>query len=764
MNYLADLNDRQREAVQYVGGPLLILAGAGSGKTRVITYKIAYLIQHCGIAPNQILAVTFTNKAADEMKERVAQLLGGERRGSSPTISTFHSFCVRVLRRFIERLGEGYTSQFSIYDEEDQSRLIAACLRDLGLDEKIIPVRLVQAVITGTKSRGRGAEDMADELSGNPLSKKAAAVPVFQLYEQRLRTANALDFDDLLLKTVALLRRVESVREYYNDRFRFILVDEYQDTNLPQFHLLRLLTEKHRNICVVGDPDQSIYRWRGAEIQNITDFERHYRDARIITLDQNYRSTQTIIEVANAVIRHNRQRKEKTLRTMKEAGERVGYYQAESGDDEAQFVADRILDLLAADPSQRVAVLYRTNAQSRLLEEACRSRGISFTMVGGFSFYKRAEIRDILAYLKVALNPWDDESLRRIINVPARGIGRKTLEALDSLAREYRLSLWDSLKLAVIEARLPERSLEPLRDFLSLMEALAQRARTDRLSEIVRSAIYSTGYAQALQAKRTTSARSLEAENRLLNLEELITAATEAEERGQSLREFIDHAALISDADEYDPQAPVTLMTMHSAKGLEFPTVFIVGLEEDLFPHFRSQSDEAELEEERRLFYVAITRARERLFITHARRRRYQGKEVSVRPSRFLRELPWELVRDLGDGGGGSHPADRSFPSPAEPDRAAARPRPSYGGKTYNTVESIQQFFAERGVTVNLPDRSSPRRGRSFRPGTWVRHPEYGIGQVLRREGQGDKVKLIVSFPGFGQRTLMEKVAPLEEM
>lgn len=753
---LTDLNDRQRDAVQYTGGPLLILAGAGSGKTRVITYKIAYLIEHGGIAPHQILAVTFTNKAADEMKERVARLLGNERLASQPVISTFHSFCVRVLRRFIEQLGEGYTSQFSIYDEEDQLRLIAACLRDHHLDERIVPARLVQALITGTKSRGLGAEEFAAEASANPHSKKTVVVPVFRSYEQRLRTANALDFDDLLLKTVALLRRVDSVRAYYNDRFRFILVDEYQDTNLPQFHLLRLLTEKHRNICVVGDPDQSIYRWRGAEIQNINDFERHYRDARIITLDQNYRSTQTIIRVANAVIRHNRQRKEKTLRTVKDVGERVGYYQAESGEREARFVADRIGDLLAADPSHRVAVLYRTNAQSRLLEEACRARGLSFTMVGGFSFYKRAEIRDILAYLKLALNPWDDESLRRIINSPPRGIGRKTLEAIESLAREYHLSLWDSVKVALVEARLPERSLDPLRDFVGMMEALAERARTDGLADVVRAAITSTGYAQALEAKRTTSARSLEAESRLLNLEELITAATEAQERGQSLREFIDHAALISDADEYDPHAPVTLMTMHSAKGMEFPTVFIVGLEEDLFPHFRSHNDEAALEEERRLFYVAITRAQERLFLTHARTRRHQGREISARPSRFLRELPWELIEDLSEG-------DTEKVSGRE-DRSSARPRATYSGKTYNTVESIRHFFAERGMPVNLPDRSSSPRNRSFRPGTWVRHPEYGIGQVLRREGQGDRAKLIVSFPGFGQRTLMEKVAPLEEV
>ncbi|HXF05448.1 MAG TPA: UvrD-helicase domain-containing protein [Blastocatellia bacterium] len=753
---LTDLNDRQRDAVQYMGGPLLILAGAGSGKTRVITYKIAYLIEQGGIPPNQILAVTFTNKAADEMKERVARLLGNERLASQPVISTFHSFCVRVLRRFIEQLGEGYTSQFSIYDEEDQLRVIAACLRDHQLDERIVPARVVQALITATKSRGLGAEEFAAEVSANPHSKKAVVVPVFRSYEERLRASNALDFDDLLLKTVALLRRVDSVRAYYNDRFRFILVDEYQDTNLPQFHLLRLLTEKHHNICVVGDPDQSIYRWRGAEVQNINDFERHYRDARIITLDQNYRSTQTIIQVANAVIRHNRQRKEKTLRTVKDVGEPVRYYCAETGEGEARFVADRIVDLLAADPSHRVAVLYRTNAQSRLLEDACRARGLSFTMVGGFSFYKRAEIRDILAYLKLALNPWDDESFRRIINSPPRGIGRKTLEAIESLAREYHLSLWDSVKLALVEARLPERSLAPLRDFVGMMEALAEHARTNGPADVVRAAISSTGYAQALEAKRTTSARSLEAESRLLNLEELVTAATEAQERGQSLREFIDHAALISDADEYDPNAPVTLMTMHSAKGMEFPTVFIVGLEEDLFPHFRSQNDEAALEEERRLFYVAITRAQQRLFLTHARMRRYQGKEVSARPSRFLRELPWELVEDLSE--------DHTKEASGQEDHSFARPRATYSGKTYNTIESIRHFFAERGMSVNLPDPSSPPRSRSFRPGMWVRHPEYGIGRVLRREGQGDRVKLIVSFPGFGQRTLMEKVAPLEEV
>jgi DNA helicase-2/ATP-dependent DNA helicase PcrA len=761
VNYLADLNDRQREAVQYMGGPLLVLAGAGSGKTRVITYKIAYLIQQGGLAPHHILAVTFTNKAAEEMKERVTRLLEGTSLSSAPMISTFHSFCVRVLRRFIEHLGEGYTSHFSIYDEEDQHRVIACCLRDLRVDEKMVPARFVQALISGAKSRGLGADQVAVEWSENPHSRKSAALPIFQLYEQRLRAANALDFDDLLLKTVALLRRVDSVRDYYNERFRFILVDEYQDTNLPQFHLLRLLTEKHDNICVVGDPDQSIYRWRGAELQNIIDFERHYRGAHVITLDQNYRSTQTIIQVANNVIRHNRRRKEKTLRTVKEVGEPVGYYYAQSGDDEAQFVADRIGDLLAADPRHRVAVLYRTNAQSRLFEEALRARGLSFTIVGGFSFYKRTEIRDILAYLKLALNPWDDESLRRILNVPARGIGRKTVEAIEELARSYQLSLWDSMKLALAQTRLPDRSLQPMRDFIGLIEALAERARTDRLSDVVRSAIYSTGYAQALEAKRATSVRSQDAESRLLNLEELITAAVEAQERGESLRDFIDHAALISDADDYDPQAPVTLMTMHSAKGLEFPTVFIVGLEEDLFPHFRSVADEAELEEERRLFYVAITRAQQRLFITHARTRRYRGEEVPVQPSRFLRELPRDLVCDLSDGDDPGVSLDSSRRAPSSQVSGAVRPRSSYEGKTYNTVESIQQFFAERGLMAHRP---SSRRGRSFRPGMHVRHPEYGIGRILRREGRGDQAKLVISFPGFGQRTLMENVAPLEEV
>jgi DNA helicase-2/ATP-dependent DNA helicase PcrA len=764
MTYLEQLNE----------GPLLVLAGAGSGKTRVITYRIAYLIDHVGVDPRQILAVTFTNKAADEMKTRVDKLLGDRELASSPTVSTFHSFCVRLLRRNIEHLGRGYTQSFSIYDDDDQIRVVKSCLRDLRVDEKMLPPRAVQSAISSAKSRGLDAQAYEDETKNTSDAKRSGTAQVFKLYEQRLLSANALDFDDLLIKAVQVLRSSSEVRDFYNDRLRFILVDEYQDTNRPQFELLRLLTDKSQNLCVVGDGDQAIYGWRGADIQNIVDFERHYHNASVITLDLNYRSTQTILSIANSLISFNRNRKEKVLRTENEQGEKVGYYHAFNGDDEARFVVENILDRIRLEPQTRIGVLYRTNAQSRLFEEACRRQGLSFNIVGGFSFYKRAEIRDIVAYLKFSQNLWDDESLRRIINSPPRGIGKKALEAVEAVARNHHAALWDSLKVIVAERTLPERSLEPLSQFVTIIERLVDTIRTGGLREAVQAAVYETGYAQALQEKSNSSVNALEAEGRLMNLEELVSAASEAEERGETVSEFIDHAALVSDADDYDPDAPVTLMTMHSAKGLEFPTVFVVGLEEGLFPHFRSHDDIAEMEEERRLFYVAITRAKKRLYISHARSRRILGKEAPANPSRFLRELPIEFLEDFSRGdswlsSGLDQPSRRTSSSFERP---TPKPKTTFQGKTYNSVESVREFLNQRGTsspsptTSNEPVAEAPsvKDGkRSFRPGMYVRHPMYGIGHILKREGAGDQVTLTINFPGYGQRKLMENAAPLEE-
>lgn len=770
MSYLDQLNEPQREAVTSVDGPLLVVAGAGSGKTRVITYKIAYLIDQIHVEPWRILAVTFTNKAADEMRQRVERLLEGRPLSGQPVISTFHSFCVRVLRRHIESLQAGYTRNFSIYDDDDSQRVIKAGLKELGLDEKLLPPRLAQSAISQAKSRGLSAAGYLEQVNYARDARKDGIAKLFQFYERRLRAADALDFDDLLLKAVELLRRDPAARDYYNQRFHHILIDEYQDTNRPQFELIRLLTEKRQNLCVVGDPDQAIYMWRGADIQNIIDFETHYPNAKAITLDQNYRSTQRILTVANHVIRHNTQRPEKSLRTENELGERVAYYHALNGDDEARFVVRNITELaahrnIAEDKKPRVAVLYRTNAQSRLFEEACRREGIGFNMVGGFSFYKRAEIRDVMAYLKLALNLWDDESLLRIINTPARGLGQKTIETIQLIARERGLSLWEGIALALAEQRLPPRSLSPLQLFKDLIEWLEAYARTEKLSTVVRAAMDETGYAQALKDKALIGADALEAENRLMNLEELVSAAVEAEERGESLREFIDRAALVSDADEYDPDAAVTLMTMHSAKGLEFEVVFIVGLEEGLFPHARSSHDAAELEEERRLCYVAITRAQKQLYLTHARSRRLHGEEVSTEPSRFLKEVPLDQLEDLSYGQSWL----RSQNAPvASREPARSKPARAFEGKTYNSIESLQEYFKQKGIAVDLKKSGAekkpggPRTGLS--PGARVRHPKYGVGQVLKREGAGDEVKLTIRFPGFGDRKLMERVAELEEL
>ncbi len=746
MSYLDDLNSAQRAAVQHTDGPLLVLAGAGSGKTRVLTYKIVYLLDQIGADASHILAVTFTNKAAEEMRQRVARLLGSDFSNAPPWIGTFHGFCARLLRRHIESLGQGYTSDFSIYDEEDQLRLLRTCFREHGLDEQRLSPRTVHALISRAKSRGCLPADLRDDPEWTATPERALALSLFEHYQQRLCAANALDFDDLLLKAVALLQEDVRLRARYREHFRFILVDEYQDTNRLQLELLRLLAARETapdgvppepHLCVVGDPDQSIYRWRGADPHNILEFERHFPNPRVITLDRNYRSTKTILAVANALIRHNTRRREKELWTENEDGPPVGLYAAATAEDEAAFVLERIRAHLECNPHARIAVLYRTNAQSRLFEDACRRAGVPFRLVGGFSFYKRTEVRDVLAYVRLALNPWDDESLRRILNVPPRGIGKKTLDALEHLARAAQLPLWEAMRVAALERRIPERLQEKVRAFVQLIERLRARAHEGTIAEVFRIALFETGYLHALRERALSNP---DAESRLLNLEELLNAAAEAEERGERLHEFVDRTALVSEADDYDPNAPVTLMTMHSAKGLEFPIVFIVGLEEGLFPHARSREDREELEEERRLFYVAMTRAERYLYLTYARTRRRQGQLAPTTPSRFLKELPRDLLQDLSGASGdpviarGPHFAD----SPV---------------------------WIERGRSKRNPPECEEHRRTSpapFREGARVRHPIYGIGHILTREESGAYTTVTVLFPGFGRRKFVEGTAPLE--
>ncbi|HEY9404785.1 MAG TPA: UvrD-helicase domain-containing protein [Pyrinomonadaceae bacterium] len=791
MDFLSGLNEQQRVAVATTEGPLLILAGAGSGKTRVIVHRIAYLIAERGIAPYHILAVTFTNKAAGEMRERVERLLAEQRLQSAPLISTFHSLCVRILRRDIEKLEEGHTRSFTIYDQDDSTRIVKAAIKDLGLDSERMGARQVQSAISHAKNSGTDADTYAARVEYGD-EKRAAIARVYRLYEERLVNNNALDFDDLMIKAVRLLRKNKEVRDHYNDKFRYILVDEYQDTNSLQFALIRFLTEKQQNVCVVGDEDQSIYKWRGADISNILNFEQHYPEAKAIRLEQNYRSTQNILDTAGAVVKLNTERKGKNLWTSNPAGERIRYYQAFDAEGEARFVASKVEEHRRVDPAIRAAVLYRTNAQSRVFEEAMRRANIAYNIVGGFSFYERAEVRDIISYLKLAMNPHDSIALMRVINTPPRGLGKQTLDELDRRAKDYGVSLWETLAIVTDPAQetkgFAARAASSLKNFQRIITNLVSVAQREPASEVVKAAILDSGYADALKSENTE-----EAEGRLENLQELVNAAVDYDrEEGGGLRDFIDAAALVSDTDQYKRDAPVTLMTVHSAKGLEFPLVFMVGLEDGLFPHSRSATDPAELEEERRLCYVAITRAERFLYVTHAMKRRVYGEELASEPSQFLNEMPFDLMEDLSRG-----PSWLSFARSSdrlENAHAAralrgqtggeTRPAKPYEGKTYNSADSIAEFFRQRGQQVNPRPAAAPppvikRRADAggkqatasasssndagFAPGTHVRHSKYGRGLVLRREGTGDAAKLTISFPGFGQKKLIEKYAGLEK-
>ena len=728
MAHLLDqLNPQQRAAVERTEGPLLVLAGAGSGKTRVITYRIAYLIEEKRVSPESILAVTFTNKAADQMKERVAKLLGGRvaLRPGAPHVSTFHSFCVSVLRRHIDRLG--YTRDFSIYDEDDQLRVLKVVIEELGLGEQVVAPRGALAKISYAKNRGLSPKDLYERAADPTLAKIAL---LFERYQRALRRSNALDFDDLLLNTVELFYRAPEVCDQYNCRFRYLLVDEYQDTNRAQYDLIRQLTLAQQNLCVVGDEDQSIYRWRGADIQNILNFEKDYPAAEIIRLEQNYRSTQHILDAATAVVSRNLARKGKALWTVREGGERIALYQVNGADEEALLVAGEIARALGEREGRSVAVLYRTNAQSRVFEEALRQSRIDYRLVGGFSFYARAEVKDALAYARLASNPRDDAAFTRIVNVPPRGIGDTTLRALEESARgpaKGGMSLWEALEHELAEKKLATRALKALADFHAIAQDLAADRRRLPLGEFFKSILDRTRYLEVLRQDNQP-----ESQDRIENLQELVNAAREAEEQGGNLAEFLDHAALVSDADDYDERARVTLMTLHSAKGLEFDLVFLVGLEEGLFPHKLSLNDDEAIEEERRLCYVGMTRAKDRLVLSWACQRRGYGKESfeGTSPSRFLREIPAELL-------------ERSVA--AVP---VAKPRTTWENAV-NSVESAERFV-----------QAHHRWAR----GTRVRHPTYGVGTILACEGAGDDKKVTVSFPGYGQKKFVERQATLEKI
>ena len=755
--FLSQLNEQQREAVLATEGPLLILAGAGSGKTRVIAHRIAYLIAEKKVPSWNILAVTFTNKAADEMRQRVQRLLHTQNRNDLPLVSTFHSLCVRILRQDIEKLNDKYTRRFTIYDQDDSIRLIKQCIKELGFDEKYLAPRATQSAISSAKNRGEDPTAFAARAEYID-ERRANMAKIYEMYENRLHGNNALDFDDLLIKTVRLLRDVPEVREKYNNKFRYILVDEYQDTNSLQFELIRLITEKTKNIAVVGDEDQSIYKWRGADISNILNFEKHFPNTKTIRLEQNYRSTQTILDVAGAVVKNNLERKGKNLWTSNPRGGRVGYYQAFDAEAEARWVAQKVLEHRRDERDIRAAVLYRTNSQSRVFEESMRRAGLQYNIIGGFSFYERMEVRDIIAYLKLALNPNDSIALQRVINSPPRGIGKTTIDEIERRARDYELSWWETIAVIVEQpGNLSSRAVSALKNFRKIITQLAELAESGAtVSDVVQTAIVETGYEIALRSEHTD-----EAEGRLENLQELVNAAMDYDNPGvEGLREFIDHSALVSDQDDYKRDAPITLLTAHSAKGLEFPLVFIVGLEEGLFPHSRSRGDPAELEEERRLAYVAITRAERYLYVSHATKRRVYGEELASEPSQFLNEMPLDLLEDLS--------RDKSwlfFKGDAE-----TKVRKKYTGKTYDSADSIAEFFKQRNRQMGQtsgslpkPDQASSSSSAEFKPGSYVKHSKYGRGLVLRREGAGESIKLTVSFPGYGQKKLVEKYAGLEK-
>jgi DNA helicase-2/ATP-dependent DNA helicase PcrA len=736
MNLEKELNSAQLEAVQYNEGPLLILAGAGSGKTRVITYRIACLIEDCRVQPEHILAVTFTNKAAEQMKNRVASLLRSHRT-SRPLISTFHSFCVRMLRRHIPALG--YNNDFSIYDETDQLNIVKSCLKELSLDDKAYSPRSVLSRISYAKNHGISPESLYSQ-AYDPKSERMAVL--YSHYEKRLKNAAALDFDDLLLKAVLLLSQEPTICGLLNQQYQYILVDEYQDTNRVQYQLIRLLTQVKQNLCVVGDEDQSIYGWRGADIQNILSFEQDYPNARIIKLEQNYRSTQAILDAAGAVVSHNEERKGKTLWTNKKEGELVSFFEAPDSEAEALFVVERILDHLRRHPLDSAAVLYRTNFQSRLFEEACRRSDLKYLVVGGFSFYERAEIKDVLAYLKLCSNPSDSLSFTRVINTPPRGLGKSTLDALNQESSNRSLSLWESMNRLIESKSLSGRATKSLQDFRQMLQPFMESLASLPLSKFMKQVVEATGYTQWLESDGTEEARS-----RIENIEELINAARDAESRGETLRDFLDHAALVSDTDDIDEKARVVLLTTHSAKGLEFPLVFLVGLEEGLFPHSRSLSSQKELEEERRICYVGMTRAQKKLVLTRAKFRRFlgTGSMEPTQPSRFLREIPAELIES----------------PPSSQDR---RRSSTYDGPVVNSKEGIQQFYQQRGKQIDLAPltRGASSKETFLSRGSYVRHPKFGVGTIIRCEGEGEEAKLTVSFPGHGVKKMVQKYAGLE--
>jgi DNA helicase-2/ATP-dependent DNA helicase PcrA len=755
MNFLDKLNPEQREAVLHRDGPLLILAGAGSGKTRVITYRIAHLIGDGHAEPDQVLAVTFTNKAAQEMRERVTTLIGDDADGI--WLSTFHALCARLLRREAPKIG--LSRDFVIYDSSDQVAVVKQALRELNIAVELVPPRMALSRISHAKNRMEGP----DSLRGQWNLRDEQIAKVYEKYIVALKDSNALDFDDLLLKTVELFETSEPTRNFYSRKFRYVMVDEYQDTNRPQYLLIRRLAEAHRNLAVVGDPDQSIYKWRGADLRNILDFERDFGEARIVRLEQNYRSTQIILDAASAVISRNRNRKDKRLWTDRQGGSRIQYYRGNDELEEADFIVRSVKQARLADVEATVAVLYRTNSQSRAIEDSLMREGVPYKIIGGVRFYERKEIKDALAYMKLVINPHDDVSLRRVINVPARGIGKGVMDSLQAIDPDAVLadappllaaglqeissarSLWARLVYVVDEGKVTPRAAAALRSFRDMLMSLANVARQDPVSITIGKMLDQTGYLKDLRDENTE-----EANERVENLMELVSAAREYETRDPeaSLGGFVDRLSLLSEADEESGtrEARVWLMTMHAAKGLEFPTVIIAGLEEGLFPHSRSGESEEELEEERRLCYVGLTRAQSHLVLTSAARRRVFGEYKSTQPSRFLDEIPAELVDRIAPAYASSHQNGFSH------SHYEFRTNP-YGGKGRGRARETEAAYAYESENQAAGD---------VRAGMRVRHAQFGVGSVIAVEEHNDDFKVTVRFNSVGVKKLLAKYAKLE--
>jgi DNA helicase II / ATP-dependent DNA helicase PcrA len=756
MHFLETLNPEQREAVLHRCGPLLILAGAGSGKTRVITSRVAYLVGDGHAKPHEVLAVTFTNKAAEEMRARVESLLGADITGM--WVSTFHALCARLLRR--EAPAIGLSRDFVIYDSSDQLSVIKQGLKHLQIDDSFIQPRAALSRISGAKNRMEAPDQLAAAASFNRRDEQIAKV--YAYYLKALKESNALDFDDLLLTTVDLFERAERVRQKYSEQFRFVMVDEYQDTNRPQYLLIRRLAEVHRNLCVVGDPDQSIYKWRGADLRNILDFEQDFGDAKIVKLERNYRSTQIILDAASAVIGQNRNRKDKHLWTDRKGGARITYFRGGDELEEADFITRTARTALADDVEAMVAVLYRTNAQSRTIEDALMREGIAYKVIGGVRFYERREVKDALAYMRLVINPHDDVSVRRVINVPARGIGKSVMEAIDKVSptlsnEDLPLlaaglqptlsanSLWTRIVRGLEERAFTGRAAASLATFRDLIVRLTEVARQEPVSIAIGKMLDQSGYLQDLRDERNE-----DAEGRIENLAELVSAAREYEGREEdpTLNGFVDRLSLLSDADEEQGtrDARVWLMTLHSAKGLEFPVVILAGLEEGLFPHSRSSDDIEELEEERRLCYVGMTRARSQLVLTGAARRRVFGEYQASEPSRFIDEVPAALVDRVA-------PPQSAYQGHFAHYEFRTNPY-GHGGRRGSRAKEDPPAYAYEDE-----DQST---GMALRLGMKVRHPQFGIGTVLSIEALQDDTKLVVRFVDIGQKTLRAKFARLE--